>query len=69
MDNFYKLPNDFLVVASIEGNLIKVSDSFPIAMQMSKEEMLQSPFLKLIHPDDIATTVKIMEELADGKVK
>jgi PAS domain S-box-containing protein len=67
LHSFYKLPNDFLVVASIEGHLIKVSDSFPIAMQMSKEEMLQSPFLKLIHPNDVATTIKIMEELANGK--
>jgi PAS domain S-box-containing protein len=67
LNNFFLLPNDFLIIATLEGRLVKVSDSFSVAMGMTKEELLKKPFLDMMHPDDIASTIEVMGGMARGE--
>ncbi len=66
LNSFFRLSGDFLSIATLDGRQVKVSESFPLAMGMSKEELLQTPIMDLIHPDDVASTRKIFESLASG---
>ncbi|MFM7054308.1 MAG: PAS domain S-box protein, partial [Bacteroidota bacterium] len=67
LNSFMMLPNDFLVIATLAGNLTKVSDSFIASMGMSRDEMLRTPFLEMMHPDDVENTKKVMEGLERGE--
>jgi PAS domain S-box-containing protein len=68
LSNFFRLSVDLLCIANTEGLLIKVSDSFYVALGMKKEDLLQKPFMDLVHPEDRAATAKQMEILAAGGI-
>jgi PAS domain S-box-containing protein len=65
--SFFRLSSDFLCIASLEGRFIKVSESFPAALGLSKEEMLKTSVLDLVHPEDFASTRLQLKGLASGK--
>lgn len=51
-----------------EGGIFKrVSDSWTLLLGWSKEEMLQTPFIHLLHPDDVEPTLSVVEGLKHGK--
>ncbi|MFM7823419.1 MAG: PAS domain-containing protein, partial [Bacteroidota bacterium] len=64
--NFFRLSVDLLCIATTEGKLIKVSESFPAALGMTEDELLQTSFMDLIHPDDVAATADQMRKLSEG---
>jgi len=64
--SIFKLSVDLLCIANQEGKLIKVSQSFPTALGMFEDELLETSFLDLIHPEDLASTKKQIEALAAG---
>ena len=68
LDNFFRLSVDLLCIADLEGNFIKISESFPKALGFTKAEILRTNFMDLIHPDDKESTIKEMEKLALGQV-
>ena len=64
--NFFRLSVDLLCIATTEGLLTKVSESFPAALGMKEEDLLQKSFMDFVHPEDRAATAKQMEILAAG---
>jgi PAS domain S-box-containing protein len=50
----------------VNGSFIKVSPSFSAALGMSEKELLSLPYLDLVHPDDVASTMKEAEKLTKG---
>ena len=68
LDNFFRLSVDLLCIADLEGNFMKISESFPKALGFTKAEILRTNFMDLIHPDDKESTIKEMEKLALGQV-
>ena len=65
--NFFNLSLDLLCVADLEGNFIEVNPAFSETLGYETEEILSSPFLELVHPDDLAPTLAELEALADGE--
>jgi PAS domain S-box-containing protein len=66
LSNFFRLAVDLLCIVTVEGRFLKVSESFPAALDMTEEELLNSSFMDLIHPEDRIATAKEMEKLAAG---
>jgi len=62
---FYKNPNN-LCIAGLDGFFKEMNDSFCTFLGYTKEELMSKSFMDLIHPEDIAKTVKEMESLSDG---
>lgn len=60
-------PVSLNVVIGEGGTFKRISDSWTSLLGWSKEEMLQTPFVHLLHPDDIAATLAIVEGVKTGK--
>ena len=67
LSNFFRLAVDLLCIATPEGVMLKVSESFPAALGMTEEELIQTSFIDLIHPDDRQSTIKQIEKLVAGE--
>ena len=64
-DRFFNMNIDIMVVASKE-KFIKINPAISKILGYSKDELLNQPFLKFIHPDDIALTQKEIDKLQTG---
>ena len=64
--NFFRLSQDLICIATLEGRFIKTSDSFSNLLGFSKEELQKIPFIDLIHPEDLEPTYNIMGVLSKG---
>jgi len=54
---------DMLCIADIRtGSFLKVNPAFTATLGYSEDELLDKPFTALIHPDDVASTLAVMEE-------
>ncbi|HEY0654289.1 MAG TPA: PAS domain S-box protein [Chryseosolibacter sp.] len=60
-------PVSLNVVIGEGGTFKRVSDSWTSLLGWSKEEMLQTPFVQLLHPDDLDATLYVVEGVRTGK--
>ena len=57
---------DMICVATVDGRFKQVNPSFPRTLGWTEEELLSRPFLDLVHPDDVDSTVEVMKGLSSG---
>jgi PAS domain S-box-containing protein len=65
--SFFDLSIEMLCIANSEGYFLRVNPKFSEVLDWSEEELLQKPFLDLIHPDDVQATIEEMQFLANGQ--
>ncbi len=65
-DLFFRLSTDLLCVADLEGFFIRLSPSWEAALGFSLPELMEQPFLALVHEEDRAATVTEMDKLKRG---
>jgi PAS domain S-box-containing protein len=65
----YEMAGDMICIADIKtASFIDVNPSFSRILGYDKKELLNRPFLDFIHPDDVKSTIKVIEdELKKGK--
>lgn len=63
---FFDVSIDMMCIASTDGYLKKVNPAFVRELGWTEEELLRHPFIKLVHPDDVAATQAEVEKLAAG---
>ncbi len=66
-DRFFQLSLDMLCVATLQGFFKRVSPAFTSVLGWSAEELLATPFLEFVHPDDRVATISAMEGLRKGE--
>jgi len=66
LDEFFDLSLDFLCIADMNGYFTRVNPTFTRVLGHSEQEIVSRPFLDLIHPDDVARTLREMERLSLG---
>ncbi|WP_443937746.1 PAS domain S-box protein [Pedobacter sp. MW01-1-1] len=64
----FELSDDIIFVSGVNGVFKKINPSFERVLGWEKRGVTDSPFLKYIHPDDVAfTEEKINQLIKDGK--
>jgi two-component system, sensor histidine kinase and response regulator len=67
-DRFFELSMDMLAVASTrEGRWMRVNPAFTRILGWSEEDMLEMPFLDIVHPDDLSRSEEATALLASGQ--
>jgi len=65
-ESLFKLSNDLICVAGINGFFKKVNPAFEKVLGWDKETLLSTSFFELVHPDDLAITREQIDRLAAG---
>ena len=67
LDAFFNLSVDMLCIAGVDGYFKRLNPAWNKTLGYSQQEMLEQPFLSLVHPDDQLATVVEAQRIADGK--
>jgi len=67
LDRIFNLTPDIIVIASPEGYLKKFNPAFEKILGYSSEEILRTPYIDLIHPDDKKRTEDEVKKQLAGK--
>ena len=68
-DNFFELSINLQIITNIEnGNLIQINSGAKNILGYEIDELINTSFLDLIHPDDIQNTIDEMSKLANGEI-
>ncbi|WP_158295449.1 hybrid sensor histidine kinase/response regulator [Crenalkalicoccus roseus] len=65
-DRIWAVSQDLLGVATFEGRFESVNPAWGTVLGWTEEEVLRTPFLDLVHPEDRAATQAGLEQLAAG---
>jgi len=66
LDQFFSVSLDLLCIADIEGRFTRVNPAWEQALGWTAADLTASPYLNLVHPDDVASTARESAKLADG---
>lgn len=66
-DRFFSLSLDLLCVASFDGAFKRLNPSWTTTLGYSPDELLDRPFLDLVHPDDLEATLAEVQHLSSGQ--
>jgi len=66
LDRFFNYALDMLCIAGTDGYFKRVNPSFERTLGWTADEMLETPFVELIHPDDRGETLAEIGRLATG---
>ncbi len=66
LDSIWRHSRDMLCVARLDGTLMRLNPAWAETLGWAPEEILDRPFLDLVHPDDRWRTTSAMAVLADG---
>ncbi len=67
IENFFNVALDLLCIADTKGNFLKLNQAWQNTLGYTIEELQNTPFLNLVHSDDLAATQEAMACLADQK--
>ena len=65
-DRFFANSNDFLCIADLDGYFKRINPTFTQNLGFSESEILATPIIDSIHPDDREPTRKALEKLGRG---
>src|SRR5579884_4298386 len=65
-DGFFLLPLDMLCIAGFDGYFKRVNKTWQNVLGFTPEELLATPFVEFIHPDDRQKTVAQYENQIGG---
>ncbi|BAZ16118.1 signal transduction histidine kinase [Calothrix sp. NIES-4071] len=65
-DKFFNVSIDLLCISSFDGYFKRINPAFVNTLGYSEDFILSTPYLDLIHPDDIAVTIREVEKLNSG---
>lgn len=67
LDNFFETAGDLMCLANNEGYFIEINPAFTKSLGYDSEELLKTPFIEFVHPDDRGKTKQAMEMLSRGE--
>jgi len=64
--DLFELSQDLIAITNSDGFFKKVNPQWIIKLGYSEEELLSTPFMKFIHPEDRAKTDNMVQQQIDG---
>lgn len=64
LENYFTSSLDLLCIADLNGVFRRLNPEWEKCLGWSLNELIGSPFMDLVHPDDVASTVQAMQKLA-----
>ncbi len=65
-DRFFQLSIDMVCIADRSGNFLQTNPAFERVLGYTQEELLATPYLEFVHPDDRPATLRELESLLSG---
>jgi len=66
-DRIWRLSTELMLVADFESNIVAVNPAFTTVLGWSEANLVGSPFMALVHPDDVAATLREVGGLSEGQ--
>ncbi len=66
LGRFFNLSVDMLCIADMKGYFRLVNDSFEKILGYSKNELCEQSYTHFVHPDDLDSTISVVEQLVEG---
>jgi PAS domain S-box-containing protein len=66
LDRIFNVTAHMVCIASATGYFLKISPAFIETLGFSEKELLTKPFLELVHPEELESTINNMKTLARG---
>jgi diguanylate cyclase (GGDEF)-like protein/PAS domain S-box-containing protein len=63
---WFTLSNGLLCVADLDGNFVRVNPAWTEALGWTQRELVSSPSVELVHPEDRDRTIECTARLAEG---
>jgi diguanylate cyclase (GGDEF)-like protein/PAS domain S-box-containing protein len=63
---WFEMSNDLLCESSMDGHFTRLNGTWGEVLGYSDEELMEGPYVRFIHPDDLEPTLAIAGTLADG---
>jgi len=67
LKRFFALVPDLLCIASTDGRFLKVNSAWTVTLGFSEQEILDTPFIEFVHPDDRADTAAATSRQVAGE--
>ena len=67
LEDFFNLSMDMLCVAGFDGYFKRLNPAWERTLGWTEEELLGSPWIDFVHPDDIQPTLDAGENLTEGR--
>lgn len=67
-ESFFNLSINLQLITDFDGKIIQISNSSKYILGYSPDELINTSFLDLVHPDDKDNTINEMKDLIKGKV-
>jgi PAS domain S-box-containing protein len=68
LNNFFNLSLDFMCLANTGGYFTKVNPTFLSVLGYTERELMENSFLSFVRPEDLPSTVKVIERLSRGEL-
>jgi len=66
LDHFFTMSHDLMCIASPDGMFLRLNDAWQRTLGHPDAELLNQPFVRFVHPDDVARTIAETRKVADG---
>ena len=66
-ERLFALSLDMLGIANFDGYFTRINPAFCKTLQYSSEELLSTPYLQFVHPDDVLKTAASARALSEGR--
>jgi len=67
LEDFFNLSMDMLCVAGFDGYFKRLNPAWERTLGWTEEELLGSPWIDFVHPDDIQPTLNAGQDLTEGR--
>jgi len=67
-DRFFTVSLDLLCIGGFDGYFKRINPAWANLFGYTEAELLSTPYLKLVHPEDRAATIKVFKNNVAGKV-
>lgn len=66
LEELFAISSTLFCVADLDGHFVALNDAWEYVLGLPVDELMSTPFLDFVHPDDVVATVEVMSQLRDG---